>query len=163
MRFLTFIFLLTFSCISNADAFRDWESKASNKKITAKVIDVHEGKAHLVLKTNKKGYWVKVDDLSKLDQDYLKSWVNHEDRMRIVSSDPFGGISVIIMHSVEGQTLKMRSRVGDKNEKVIQIPPMSKTKPSTTIRLSNVDIKTLDIRLFSLEGSLITSSSLLPD
>lgn len=147
--------ILTALCVVlnvNADSFRDWESRSSNKRIHAKVIDIHEGKAHLILKTTKKGYWVKVDDLSDVDQEYLKTWVPHENRMTI---RPY---QILITKSNEPQILKIKSKIGEAAPRQIEIPAITKiglVKPIVSVNLEENEYATGTFELYSCEGSLI--------
>ena len=151
-----YVFLLAcFITKSNGDIYREWKSTKSSKVIEAKVIDKHLDKnvwkCQLVIKSTSKGVWVKIDELSKEDQEYLSKWVTHEDRL----IDNSGKISV--KKSSEDQLLKVFGKVGDKPE-TIEVPAFEDGKPeifSTAIRISDVEAKTIRIELYSLDGSFI--------
>jgi hypothetical protein len=155
-KFAKCAFLLAcFITKSNGDIHREWKSTKSPKVIEAKVIDKHleknVWKCHLVLKSTSKGVWVKIDELSKADQDYLSKWITHEDRL----VDKSGKISV--KKSTEGQILKVFGKIGDKPE-TLEVPAFEEGEEeifSTAIRISDVEAKTIRIELYSLDGSFI--------
>jgi len=175
------IFCLCLTSTSNADVYREWESKKSNKIITAKVVDKHLDKdvwkCHLVVKDTKKGYWINIDDLSDVDKDYLSKWIVFEDRITVVDGEHLTTyyankdlMYIFVAKSREAQTVKVIGRMGSDAE-VFEIPAYdenfeedtqqnrieadTKTKESVCSFNKRI-VKTIRIELYSADGSLIS-------
>lgn len=186
-KFISYALLL--ACIittSNADVYREWRSIKSHKVIKAKVIDKHFDKdvwkCHLVLESTKKGVWVKIDELSDPDKEYLSRWIIHEDRITVVDGEHIAPMSynadrqlmyIHILKNVDPQIVKVVGRMGGDAES-FEIPaydkdfvlPESRLNSMNTQTIqsvctfSKVSIKTIRIELYSIDGSLIDKWSM---
>lgn len=179
-------YALVAACIiitSNADIYREWRSTKSSKIIKAKVIDKHFDKnvwkCHLVLEDTKKGAWVKIDELSDPDKEYLSKWIVHEDRVTVVDGDHlspamYGSQDLMYIHilkNIDPQIVKVIGRMGGDDER-FEVPAYDKDfvvdSRSNSMDTQTVEsvcsfnkkvLKTICIELYSMEGSLIAKWS----